>query len=245
MKGFGPETYGDVIAGAYDGLYADAPENVVDRLAELAGGGPALELGIGTGRVAVPLAARGVEVHGIDASVAMLEELRKKPGAAGIEATLGDFGEVETARRYRLVYVVFNTFFALTTQDEQLSCFTSVAERLEPGGVFLLELFYPDLSRFDRGQTVRATSVALDAVQLEVTTHDAVRQTITNQHVVLSGTGTRLYPVVLRYAWPSELDLMARAAGLRLRGRWGDWDGAPFTSTDRRHISIYERAKDH
>jgi SAM-dependent methyltransferase len=239
MRGFGPPTYGDVIADAYDGLYAGVSDTVVDRLAELAGAGPALELGIGTGRVALPLAERGVEVHGIDASEAMLGKLRAKPGGDRLKTFVGEFQTIPCEATYPLVYVVFNTFFALTTQEDQLCCFASVADHLAPGGAFLLEVFYPDLSRFDRGQTVRATTVALDAVQLEVTRHDPVGQTIMNQHVVLSERGTHLYPVVLRYAWPSELDLMALAAGLRLEHRWGDWDRGPFTASSGRHISVY------
>ncbi len=244
MKGFKPPTYGDVIAGTYDGLYGDVSDEQIDRLEELARGGRALELGVGTGRVALPLSERGVEVHGIDASEAMLKELRSKPGSDRIEAFTGDFRIIETDARYRLIYVVFNTFFAQVTQEDQLACFASVAEHLESGGVFLLEVFFPDLARFDRGQTVRATSVALDSVQLEVTKHDRARQTISNQHVVIGPDGVKLYPVVLRYAWPPELDLMALAAGMRLRERWAGWDRGPFTSGSGRHISIYGRDED-
>jgi len=244
MKGFGARTYGDVIADAYDGLYSTVTDQVIDRLEGLAGGGPVLELGVGTGRVALPLAKRGIAVHGIDASRAMLDRLAAKPGGDAVRATVGDFTCIESDERFSLVYVVFNTFFALTTQEDQLACFASVADHLAPGGSFLLEVFYPDLARFDRGQTVRATSVELDAVQLEVTKHDPVRQTIANQHVVLTEEGARFYPVVLRYAWPSELDLMALAAGLRLDRRWGGWDGKPFAAGDGRHISVYVRAED-
>ncbi|MBD3366544.1 MAG: methyltransferase domain-containing protein [Candidatus Eisenbacteria bacterium] len=245
MKGYEAPTYGDLIAEAYDDLYVDVSEAQLDVLEKLAGDGAALELGVGTGRVALPLAERGVEVHGVDASEDMLDRLRAKPGGEFVRATVSDFRIIEPDGPFSLVYVVFNTFFSLTSQEDQLACFASVADHLEPGGSFLIEAFYPDLSRFDRGQTVRATSVGLDAVQLEVTQHDPVRQLITNQHVVLSREGTRMYPVVLRYAWPSELDLMALAAGLRLRERWGDWDERPFTSGSGRHITLYSNDEDH
>ena len=153
MEGYRPETYGERIADVYDAMMADLPDpaDCVDRLAELAGPGPALELGIGTGRVALPLAARGVQVHGIDASPAMVERLRAKPGGQAIAVTMGDFAGVPVEGGYRLVYVVFNTFFALLTQDDQVRCFANVARRLAPGGAFLIDVFVPDLTRFVRG----------------------------------------------------------------------------------------------
>jgi SAM-dependent methyltransferase len=245
MEGYRPETYGDRVADIYDAMTAGMPDpaDCVDRLAELAGPGPALELGIGTGRVALPLAARGVPVRGIDASAAMVERLRAKPGGDAIEVTVGDFAGVPVAGGYRLVYVVFNTFFALLTQDDQLRCFAAVAERLDPGGAFVLEVFVPDLGRHAGGQSVVARQVELDLVRIDVTRHDPVTQRVDFQNVLLTDRGVRLQPGVLRYAWPSELDLMARLAGLRLRERWGGWRREPYTaSTSGLYVSVYEHA---
>jgi SAM-dependent methyltransferase len=212
-------------------------------LAELAGAGRALELGIGTGRVALPLSERGVEVHGIDASESMMEKLRSKPGGERIPVTLKDFADADVEGAFSLVFVVFNTFFALVNQEDQLRCFRAVSERLTPDGVFVLEAFVPDLARFGRyHQRVEAGDLSLDRVRLEVARHDPVTQRIDGQHVVISEKETKLYPVHLRYAWPSELDLMARLAGLRLRERWGSWRRDPFNESSERHISVYGRA---
>jgi SAM-dependent methyltransferase len=245
MEGYRPETYGDRIADIYDAMMAGLPEpaDCVDRLAELAGPGPALELGIGTGRVALPLAARGVEVHGIDASAAMVERLRAKPGGDAIPVTVGDFAAVPVEGSYPLVYVVFNTFFALLTQDDQVRCFAAVAERLGPGGVFVLEAFMPDPGRHAGGGSVVTRQLEVDLARLDLARHDPVAQVVEFQSVLLSAEGVRLLPGVLRYAWPAELDLMARLAGLRLRERWGGWGREPFTaSTTSLHVSVYEQA---
>jgi len=230
------------MAAIYDERYREVEEGMIDLLVGLAAGGRALELGIGTGRVALPLADRGVEVHGIDASEAMVARLRAKAGGESLPVTLGDFAEVAVEGRFALIYVVFNTFFALLTQEKQVQCFQNVAQRLIPEGVFLLEVFVPDLGRFDRGQTVRAVRVGIDDVDLDVTQLDPVLQQITNQHVLLSERGVRLYPVKLRYAWPAELDLMAQIAGLRLAERWENWQRSPFSSGSRRHISVCRHA---
>jgi SAM-dependent methyltransferase len=245
MEDYRPETYGDRIADVYDAMMAGLPEpaDCVDRLAELAGAGRALELGIGTGRVALPLAARGVQVHGLDASAAMVERLRAKPGGDAIPVTFGDFAGVPVEGRYRLVYVVFNTFFALLTQDDQLRCFAAVADRLAPGGAFLLSGFVPDPTLYSGGQSVRTTEVGLDRARLDLARHDPVAQRVDFQHVVLTEAGVRLYPGTLRYAWPSELDLMARLAGLRLRERWGGWRREPFGADSGLHVSVYEHAE--
>jgi SAM-dependent methyltransferase len=241
MDGYGAETYGEKIAGLYDHLYPKVDPAMIDTLTRLAGTGPALELGIGTGRVALELAARGVEVHGVDASPAMVERLRAKPGGDRIPVTFGDFGEVKPDRRFSLVFVVFNTFFALLDQAAQVRCFANAAHALAPEGVFALEVFVPDVTRFDRGQRVGVTHIRRDDVLLDVSRHDPVTQQVTSQHLLFTGEVVRLYPVVLRYAWPAELDLMARLAGLRLRHRWSDWDGAALTARSEKHISIYER----
>lgn len=237
---WGGARYGDHIADIYDALYGGQfdTEMPATVLAELARGGRALELGIGTGRIALPLAARGVAVHGIDASAAMVARLRAKPGGLAVPVMIGDFADVGVDGEFDLVYVVFNTFFALLTRDDQVRCFRNVAVHLRAGGVFVIEAFVPDLARFARGQSTVATRVEIDRVVLDVTLHDPAGQRITAQHVHLSESGVRLYPVQLRYAWPSELDLMAQLAGLRLCDRWDGWDRAPFTamSGDRKSV---------
>ena len=242
MNDYTASTYGDRIAERYDRMHSDGPatQATVNVLAGLAAGGRALELGIGTGRVALPLAARGVEVHGIDASRAMVAKLRAKPGGAAIAVTIGDFAAFQVDGRFDLIFVVFNTFFELVTQEAQVQCYRHVAAHLSPGGVFLIEAFVPDPGRFTRGQSLGVTRIDPDLVSLDVARHDPVAQRVYSQHLIFPESGTRLYPVQLRYAWPSELDLMARLAGLRLRERWSDWAGAPFTSASSGHISLYE-----
>jgi SAM-dependent methyltransferase len=234
-------TYGDRIAEVYDGWFAvpSDTEDTVGFLSDLAGTGPVLELGIGTGRVALPLAQEGHEVHGVDASEAMVEKLRAKTG--NIPVTIGDFAELDVAGEFSLVYVVFNTFFALHSQEDQIRCFSNVARRLRRGGTFVIEAFVPDPGRFEQDQSFRTNQVGADHVILEAARHDPVGQRVYAQSISLSETGTKFYPVRLRYAWPSELDLMARLAGLRLRGRWGGWHREPFTASSVRHVSVYER----
>lgn len=240
LEGYDAATYGQRIAEIYDEWYAAHEEGMIDVLAELAGGGPALELGIGTGRVALPLAERGVEVHGLDASEAMVTKLRARPGGAAIPVTLGDFRDVNVPGRFSLVYVVFNTFFGLLSQEDQVRCFQAVADHLDEGGRFLLELFVPDPCRFSLGQRVNASQVAAEHVMLDVTRHDPVSQQSSSQHILITEAGIRFYPVQIRYAWPGELDLMARLAGLRLAHRWGGWDRSPLTAASMKHISVYE-----
>ena len=237
-------TYGDRISEVYDDMYGGISEiePVVATLAELAKGGPALELGIGTGRIALPLRDKGVEVHGIDASHAMVAKLRAKEGAEAIPVTVGDFVDVGVDAKFSLVFVAFNTFFGLLTQEDQVRCFENVSRRLREGGVFVIEAFVPDLARFVRGQTTQTSKVDADEVLLDVSHHDPVDQRIATQHIFLTEQGIRMYPVQLRYAWPSELDLMARLAGLRLRDRWSDWRRGPFTAESRSHVSVYEQA---
>lgn len=241
MGTYTASTYGDRIAEFYDERHYAFDELAVRLLAELAGGGRALELGIGTGRVALPLAARGVEVHGIDASRAMVERLRAKPGGDAVRVYVGDFEAVEAEGEFALVYVVFNTFFALLSQESQVRCFRNVAARLAPGGVFLIEAFVPDLSRYHGGQVVNANEVTAGRAVLDVSRLDRARQYVTGQMVVLTDGQVRLFPVQLRFAWPSELDLMARLAGLSLRDRWGGWNREPFGAASEKHVSVYER----
>jgi SAM-dependent methyltransferase len=244
MADYEASTYGERIAEVYDRLphLPRDTDAAVGFLAGLAGAGPVLELGIGTGRLALPLAARGLAVHGIDASPAMVARLRAKPGGERIPVTLGDFKDVAADGRFALIFVAFNTFFGLPSQEDQVRCFAAVAEHLTPGGVFVLEAFVPDPTLFDHGQRVEVTDVEADRVYLAASVHDAVEQRARSMHVVLSADGVRLYPVQVRYAWPSELDLMARLAGLRRRERWGGWSRQAFTARSPAHVSVYERA---
>ena len=239
METYTAATYGERIAGAYDDWYDTLEEGTVPTLRELALGGRALELGIGTGRVALPLQHSGVEVHGIDASQAMVDRLRAKPGGQAIPVTLGDFADVAVEGEFSLIFALFTTFFSLLTQDDQVRCFQNVARHLSADGAFVIEAFVPDPARYDRGQDVRASHVGTEEVRLAVTKLDPVSQLITSQQVVLTEEGARLYPVRIRYAWPSELDLMARIAGLALRHRWENWQRAPFTPSSGRHVSVY------
>ncbi|MFN2488641.1 MAG: class I SAM-dependent methyltransferase [Actinomycetota bacterium] len=244
MEGYDASTYGERIAEIYDRLYDHAfdVDATVETLVRLARGGRALELAIGTGRIAIPLSRRSIDVQGIDASEAMVARMRAKPGGDAIVVTFGDFADVDVGGRFDLVYIVFNTLFALVTQEAQIRCFRNVADHLGPNGVFVVEGFVPDLARFDRDQRVQVTEMDLDEVMLDVSRHDAANQRIDSQHIVLGKGETRLYPVNLRYAWPSELDLMARLAGLRLAQRWGGWRQERFTAQSSSHVSIYERA---
>ncbi len=235
------ETYGELVANDYDDWYKDFDQDAVTLLAELARVGRALELGIGTGRIALPLMGKNVEVHGLDASPSMVAKMRAKPNGDRVTVNFGSFADVAADGQFTLVYVVFNTFFALTTQEEQVRCFHNVATHLTPDGCFLIEAFVPDMTRFDRGQTVWASKVTTDNVDLDVSQHDSVTQRVVRQKVVLSDGSVRLYPIEIRYAWPSELDLMAQLAGLRLRQRWSNWQREPFTSQSVKHISVYER----
>jgi SAM-dependent methyltransferase len=240
---YDPATYGDRMAEVYDewfGTPADA-EEAVAFLRDLAGLGPALELGIGTGRVALPLAEKGIEVHGIDASEAMVERLRAKPGGEGVPVSIGDFADVGVEGRFSLVYVVFNTFFALLRQEDQVRCFANVARRLDDGGVFVVEAFVPDPERMAGGEVTQTRRVEVDRVFLETSRYDPVHQRVYSQNIVMGETETRFYPVQIRYAWPSELDLMARLAGLTLRERFGGWRREPFTASSKNHVSVYER----
>jgi SAM-dependent methyltransferase len=241
---YGPGTYGDRIADVYDQWFSvpvDTDEAVA-FLAGVAGSGPVLELGIGTGRIAVPLAERGIEVHGIDSSEAMVAKLRQKPGGADIPVTMGDFADVAVDGRFSLVFVAFNTLFGVLSQDDQVRCFQNVSERLTQDGVFVIQAFVPDLSRYDRGQRIQAEAVGTDSLTFGADELDSVHQRVRSLHVVLTETGARFYPVRIRYAYPPELDLMARLAGLRLKDRWEDWSKTPFTPSSQSHISVYGRS---
>ena len=214
-------------------------EPVVDFLAGSAGDGAALELSIGTGRIAIPLAARGVRIHGIDLSEAMVARLRAKPGSDQIAVTIGDFATTRVDGRFSLAYVVFNTIGNLTSQDEQVACFQNVADHLEPGGRFVIEVGVPDLRGLPDGERFRAFEVTQQHIGIDE--YDLANQGLVSHHLSRTAEGTydrSLTP--LRFVWPSELDLMARIAGMTLRERWGGWKREPFTSTSRTHVSVWE-----
>ena len=244
MAGFDdPAFYGDRWAAVYDDHHAHVdPGPAVEFLAGLAGDGRVLELAIGTGRVALPLATRGISVEGVDASAAMVERLRAKPGGDSIPVAIGDMAQVPVGGRFRLVYLVFNSLFGLLSQARQAECFASVARALEPGGMFVIECFVPDLTRFDHDQRVQARSVTEDSAIIEASVHDKVQQRVTTQMITLDGQGLHLRPVAIRYSWPAELDLMASRASLQLTDRHADWDRRPFTSASDGHVSVYQRA---
>ena len=242
MNFYSDETYGERVAGVYDDWYTDVDPHAIDRLVELSADGRALELGIGTGRVALPLVARNVNVSGIDAAESMINRLKAKEGGEHVKLNKGSFADVPVDGEFQLIYVVFNTFFALGSQDEQVRCFRNVAKHLTSTGCFVIEAFVPNLHRFIGGQVNWATKVTEDVVELDVGQHDSVTQRVTSQKVVLKdGENVRLYPVQIRYAWPGEIDLMAQLAGMRLRERWSNWQRAPFDADSGKHISIYER----
>jgi SAM-dependent methyltransferase len=237
--------FGEPVAARYDESEADLFEPavvdpVVDFLARLAGGGAALELGIGTGRIALPLAARGVRVHGIDLSEAMVARLRAKPCAEAIGVTVGDFATTRVDGTFALAYVVFNTIGNLTTQNEQVACFENVAAHLEPGGCFVVEVGVPELQRLPPGETMRPFDVSEDHLGFDE--FDLVHQGLISHHFWSEGGAWHRVSVPFRYVWPAELDLMARIAGMRLRERWAGWKREQFTADSRKHVSVWEKA---
>jgi SAM-dependent methyltransferase len=216
-----------------------AVDPVVEVLAKLAGGGRALELGIGTGRIALPLAQRGVPVHGIELSRAMVERLRAKPGGEAIGVTIGDFATTKVDGTFSIVYLVFNTIMNLTTQEAQVACFRNVAAHLEPGGCFVIEVRVPELRRLPAGQGVLPWHVGPDHWVLY--SYDVATQAMRGHYVEFVDGRGEYSTIPFRYVWPAELDLMAQLAGLRLRDRWGGWAGEAFTSDSRKHVSIWEK----
>jgi SAM-dependent methyltransferase len=249
VEGYESHTYGDRFADVYDDWYGDLTDVAActDRLAALvdeAGGGPVLELGIGSGRLALPLAERGVEVHGIDTSRGMLERLRAKPGASALTVTEGDMVDLPLADAppFAVVFVAFNTFFNLASADDQRRCLRAVTARLAPGGVFVLEAFVPaEWDGAPTGGTVTPRHLTADEVVLAVSRHDPVEQTVSGQHIHITEAGIRLRPWHLRYAGPAELDAMAGTAGLQLAWRDGGWGGEPFGPDSSVHVSAYHR----
>jgi methyltransferase family protein len=236
--------FGEEIAARYDDpsdemFQPAAIEPVVDFLAALAGDGAALELGIGTGRIALPLAARGVEVHGIDLSSAMVARLRAKPGGDEIPVAIGDFATARAGRTFSLAYLVFNTINNLTTQDAQVACFDNVSAQLESGGHFVIEVEVPQLQRLPPGETVRAFS--LTPTHLGFDEFDVAAQGLISHHYELVEGEWRSHSTPFRYVWPSELDLMARLAGMTLVERWAGWHREPFTRDSTSHVSVWRK----
>jgi SAM-dependent methyltransferase len=228
--------YDESAAEMFDSAVVDP---VVDLLVELAGSGRALELGIGTGRIALPLAQRGVPVHGIELSKAMVARLRTKPGGEDIGVTIGDFATTTVDGTFSVAYLVFNTIMNLTTQAAQVACFRNVAAQLEPGGCFVIEVGVPELQRLPPGETIRAFHVSETRWGLDE--YDVARQGLTSHHFAIVDGRLDRFSVPFRYAWPAELDLMAQLAGMRLRDRWNGWKREPFTSESRKHVSIWEK----
>ena len=240
-----PKNYfGERVAERYDETSADMfdpakVDPVVEFLAGLASGGPALELGIGTGRIAVPLAKRGIRVHGIDLSEAMVSQLRRKPGADRIGVTIGDFARATVEERFSVAYLVFNTIMNLTSQDEQVACFRNVAAHLRPGGCFVIEVGIPDLQRLPPGETVRAFTVTPERLGFDE--YEIATQGLISHHYWIEDGKLEVFAAPFRYVWPAELDLMARLAGMSLRERWSGWNREPFTSDSRQHVSVWEK----
>jgi SAM-dependent methyltransferase len=237
--------FGESVAASYDDDAADmydpaVLEPAVDFLAALAGDGRALEFGVGTGRIALPLAARGVEVHGIDLSEAMLARLRAKPGAERVGMTVGDFSTTSVEGPFRLVYLVFNTIGNLTSQEAQVACFRNAAAHLEPGGCFVIELLVPALQRLPPGETVRPFHVSESYWGFDE--YDVATQGLISHHLSIADDGSAEHvSIPFRYAWPAELDLMAQLAGMRLRERWAGWNRDPFTNDSDTHVSVWEK----
>jgi SAM-dependent methyltransferase len=233
------------VAARYDEASAEmfeagVVEPVVDFLAELAGRGRALELGIGTGRIALPLARRGVSVHGIELSRAMVARLRAKPGAELVGVTVGDFATTSVGSRFSVAYLVFNTIMNLTTQAAQVACFRNVAAQLETGGCFVVEVGIPELQWLPPGETVRAFHVSQSRWGFDE--YDVATQSLTSHHLEIVDGRLEELSIPFRYVWPSELDLMAELAGMRLRERWSGWRREPFTHLSRKHVSVWQKA---
>jgi SAM-dependent methyltransferase len=229
-------TYDDSPGGMFDPAFIDS---VADVLAGLAGPGRALELGIGTGRIALPLARRGVDVHGIDMSRAMVARLRAKPGGDAIGVTIGDFATTRVDGTFSLVYLVFNTINNLTTQEAQVACFRNAAAHLVPGGCFVIEVGVPELRRLPPGQTVVPWQVS--AQRWAFDSYDPATQAMSSNYITLEGGRGEYRSIPFRYVWPAELDLMAQLAGMRRRDRWEGWARQPFTGESTQHVSVWER----
>lgn len=242
--------YGDRIADIYDDLYEELFDKAATvtfleeraRGAEGTGEGRALELAIGTGRIAIPLSQKGIAVEGIDSSGAMADRVRAKPGGEDIAVTIGDMADIGVPGRFDLIYVVFNSLFAVTTQEDQIRLFRNVADHLTDMGLFVVETFVPDVTRWQRHQNAEVNEVTVDRVSLSFSRHEPMTQTVQSQLTFISESGIKLVPTKLRYIWPSEMDLMAKLAGMELRERYGSWSRDHFTSESKSHISVYGMA---
>jgi SAM-dependent methyltransferase len=243
MNKYKPEmSFEDSVAERYDDFMRGDEESTVAFLEQLAQKGRALELAIGTGRIALPLVAKGVHVDGIDFSPSMIAQLRSKPGGDQLKVMVGNFADVAVPDTYDLIYIVFNTLFNLLTQDEQIRCFENVAAHLTEKGVFVIEGGVPtEFCQLRKNQYVDVENIEVDKVYLDLARYNPVTQVLEETHVTISNKGTQLFPIVTRYAWPCELDLMARIAGLRLKERWANWSREPITASSNNCISVYGR----
>ncbi|WP_020524258.1 class I SAM-dependent DNA methyltransferase [Catelliglobosispora koreensis] len=236
--------FGKGVAETYDDpdsemFQAEVIDSTVDVLVDLARGGRALELGIGTGRIALPLAGRGVEVHGIDMSRAMVDQLRAKPGGDAIGVTIGDFATATVDGTFSLAYLVFNTLMNLTTQEAQVACFRNVAAHLEPGGLFVVEVMVPELRRLPAGQ--RAVPYRTGPERWAFDLYDVATQTMSSNYISVADGRVSVWSIPFRYVWPAELDLMAQIAGLSLVERWDGWTREPFTNESAQHVSVWQK----
>ncbi|RKN44502.1 class I SAM-dependent methyltransferase [Micromonospora endolithica] len=236
-----PGLFGRLWAAGYDGPGNPDPAPAVDFLVDLADGGPVLELAIGTGRVALPLAQRGVTVEGVEASPEMVAKMRAKPGGDGIPVALGDMADVPVTGPYRLAYLVFNTLFNLVDAERQADCFRNVARVLAPGGAFVIETFVPDPADFDRNEQVQMREVTEDSATLRLHQYDRAAQTFVRQTITFDSAGVHLRPFAMRYLWPEQVDELAERAGLRLAERHADWHRTPFGPDSPSHISVYRK----
>jgi SAM-dependent methyltransferase len=233
--------YGSTFAGVYDAWYDERmnPETTASFLSSFASAGRVLELGIGTGRVALTLASRGIGVAGVEGSAAMVDVLRSKPGGSEIPVTIGNFADVPVSGEFSLIYICFSSLFLLPSQAEQIRCMRNVAAHLAPGGHFILDAFRPDVTRYVNSQCVSVEDMSDREVRLDLARHDPIEQRIQSSRVVLGDQGVKVYPYTVRYAYPAELDVMAMLAGMRLSERYGDYDRQPFRPTSAGHVSIY------
>lgn len=237
---FGPDTFGALYAESYDARNdPGTTAQSVALISELAGKGRILELAIGTGRMALPLLARGHDVTGVEGSSDMVAQMRAKPGGAAIPVVIGDMADVPVDGLFDHIFLVFNTIFNLTTQSAQVRLFANVARHLGPGATFLVETFVPDFSAYSENQRMKTRAMDMDSLMFEAVQHDPLAQVLRYQRVRIAGEKVTLSPLVLRYIWPAEMDLMAALAGLTLQNRWGDWHRGPFNAASRMHVSLY------
>lgn len=242
MEKFTPATFGELNAEDYDELHDPGTTDLtVQLISELAGRGTILELAIGTGRIALPLARLGHTISGIDGSPEMIAKLQEKPGSDTIPISIGNIADVDIDGSFDHIFLVFNTLFNLQSQEEQIRCFANTAARLRDGGTFLVETFVPDLTEFRNGQSLKTRHVDKTSVLLEAALHDPVRQLVEFQRIRITESGTNLVPLRMRYAWPGEIDLMARLAGMTLVDRWGGWNREPFGPDCKMHVSLYRK----